>query len=63
MSSEPDYVTVAPAVSVGRFCVLVMRYDARNDEYAIRKSSLALSQVAAKTLAESWAAALRLEVR
>lgn len=63
MSGESDYVTVAPAVSVGRFCVLVMKYDARNDEYAIGRSSQALSQIAAKTLAESWASALRLEVR
>lgn len=63
MSSEPDYVTVAPAVSVGRFCVLVMKYDARNDEYAIGRSSQALSHVAARALAHSWAEALRLEVR
>ena len=63
MSGEPDYLTIAPAVEPGKYCVLLMRYIQREDEYVIGKSSQALPETAAKTLLESWQAALKLEVR
>lgn len=64
--TEPDYVTVNRAVTPGnpsRFCVLLMKYHQQNDEYLAVKCSEALPEAAARALAQSWAAALQLDVR
>lgn len=63
MNQEPDYVTISHTTTPGRFCVLVMTHDPRDDEYTIRKTSQALDETAARSLANSWAAALGLEIR
>jgi hypothetical protein len=63
MTQEPDYVTVEKTVNPGKFCVLVMTHNPRDDEYSIRKTSQALDEAAARSLANSWAAALGVEIR
>lgn len=62
--SEPDYVTVIPAVAPGKFDVVVFRWDGRIGEHVIYRSTQEpLSKAAADSLAQSWAAALRIEVQ
>lgn len=61
--TDSDYVTVAPAVEPKKYCVLLMKYHGRDDEYLAVRSSQALPEAAAQALARSWAAALSLEVR
>ena len=60
---ERDYVTVNPTVNPRKFCVVVMRYKEREDEYVPSTTSTALPKVAADALARGWAAALQLEIR
>lgn len=64
MADEPDYVTVLPhAKDPYRACVAVMRYHAHSDSYDIHKCSEAMKVKEAEALAESWAAALKVEIR
>ena len=58
-----DYVTTMQCVNPQRAVVAVMHYDKADDSYRIKKCSEPLSQKGAIALAESWAAALKLEVR
>lgn len=58
-----DYITRLATASIHRQIVAVMKYDKPGDAYTISKCSAALSIRAAESLADSWAAALRLEIR
>lgn len=58
-----DYVTTMQCVNPQRAVVAVMHYDKADDSYRIKKCSEPLSQKGAIALAESWAAALKLEIR
>lgn len=58
----PDFVTIMPAI-FNRACVVVMTWDYTEREYQIRKCSEAMSQSAAAHLAQSWAVALKVEIR
>lgn len=60
---DPDYVTTLACVNPQRAIVAVMHYDKADDSYRVKKCSEPLSQKAAIALADSWAAALHLEVR
>lgn len=60
---DPDYVTTLACVNPQRAIVAVMHYEKSDDSWKMRKCSEPLSQKGAVTLAESWAAALKLEVR
>jgi len=60
---EPDYVTVNPAMPFRKFNAVVMRFDHTQQEYVVFRISEALPETAAKALASSWAAAMRVEVR
>ena len=62
LNTDPDYVTTLACVNPQRAIVAVMHYT-KADDYTIKKCSEPLSQKAAVALAESWAAALHLEVR
>lgn len=59
-SDNPDYVTILPAAH-DHACVAIMHW--AQDDYAIKKISQAVTQNAAVSLAKSWAAAMRLEIR
>lgn len=59
----PDYVTVLPAVHPDKACVAIMSWNYSEHEYAIKKCSDAIPRNAAIHLADSWAAAMRLEIR
>jgi hypothetical protein len=59
---NPSFVTTMPAAH-DHACVTIMEWDVTNQEYRIRKCSRALPQNAAAHLAQSWAAAMRLEIR
>jgi hypothetical protein len=61
--SEPDYVTVLATHDPRQFLVVVMKWHARDEEYIQGKVSEPLPLVPARRLAESWAAALGIEVR
>jgi hypothetical protein len=64
MTQEPDFVTVLPTNNPRLFLVAVMTYQAHEDEYVAKKySQQALPKVAAASLAQSWAAAIGVEVR
>lgn len=63
MSDEPDYVTVNPAVASGRFNVVIMRYKSVEDGYVVGRISDPLKREHAEALAQSWAAAAKLEIR
>lgn len=59
----PDYVSLMPAAK-NKHLVVVMRYSHTQREYVIHRcSDYALPQVRAESLAKSWAAALKVEVR
>lgn len=58
-----DYVTTMQCVNPQRAIVAVMHYDKTDDSYKMKKCSEPLSQKGAIALADSWAAALKLEVR
>lgn len=60
---DSDYVTVLACTNPQRALVCVMHYDRAQDSYVLGKMSDALAVRSAKALAESWAAALKLEVR
>lgn len=62
-TEETDYVTTLQCVNPQRALVAVMHYDKADDSYKVKKCSEPLSQKGAIALAESWAAALKLEVR
>lgn len=61
--AETDYVTTMQCVNPQRAIVAVMHFDKADDSYRVKKCSEPLSQKGAATLADSWAAALQLEVR
>lgn len=62
-SKDEDYVTVMACVNPQRALVAVMRYERSGDGYTMKRCSEPLSQRGAAALAQSWAAALGLEVR
>lgn len=62
-TEETDYVTTLQCVNPQRALVAVMHFDKADDSYRVKKCSEPLSQKGAISLAESWAAALHLEVR
>lgn len=62
MAADEDYITIVPAVAHHKFNVCLMKIDARGEYYAMRVSER-LNETAAKALAESWAAATKLEIR
>lgn len=63
LEADPDYITLMACVNPQRAIVAVMRYEKADDSYRVRKCSEPLSQKGATALAESWAAALNLEIR
>lgn len=62
---QESYVTVMDCVGPlrGKKIVAVMDYVKSSDDYKTRKTSNPLPEKAAKTLAETWAKALGLDVR
>lgn len=60
---NPDYITLLACTNPHRAIVAVMHYSKIDDSYTIGKCSDALSQRAAAALSESWAAAMKLEIR
>lgn len=60
MTPEPDYITISP-IDNYRALVMVMHY--HKDDYIQTRVSQPLSLKGAQALAESWAAAMRLEIR
>jgi hypothetical protein len=62
VDSNPDYVTILPAIH-DKACVAIMRWGYTDKEYVIHKCSRAITKVAAESLARSWAAALKVEIR
>lgn len=60
---NPDYITLLACANPHRNVVTVMHYDKNDDSYVIKKCSDALSIRAAQALSESWASALKLEIR
>lgn len=60
---DVDFVTVEHTADPHKFLVVVMRYRKAHDDYHQAQISHPLSTTAATALAQSWAAALRLEVR
>lgn len=63
MSDEPDYVTINPAVAAFTYNVCVMRFARADEGYAVFRISQPLNRAAADALAQSWAAAMKLEIR
>lgn len=64
MAEELDYITVLPTNNPRLYLVAVMTFHAHEDDYAIKKcSQSALPKQAAQSLAESWAAAIGVEIR
>lgn len=63
MESNPDYLTIIPALKPERFNVVVMRYRAPSDEYYVLKTSLLLTRDAASDVAKLWADKMGLEIR
>lgn len=59
---NPAFVTLMPATH-DRQCVAIMTWNYSDHEYTIRKCSQALQRNAAESLARSWAAAMKLEIR
>lgn len=62
-SLSHTYVTVNAAVTEGLHNAVIMYRPERSDEYSIKRVSVALSKVAAKALARSWASAGGWEIR
>lgn len=60
--AEPDYVTVARTLDPRKFLVVVM-HDRGDEEFIPTRTSQALPHPAAHALAESWASALKVEIR
>jgi hypothetical protein len=60
---QEDYITTLACVNPQRALVAIMHYDKHDDSYRIGKCSEPLSQRGAIALAQSWSAALGLEVR
>lgn len=60
---NPDYITLLACINPHRAMVAVMTYDKPDDSYRGKKYSAVLSLRSAAALAESWAAALKLEIR
>jgi hypothetical protein len=58
-----DYVTVLACTNPQRGIVAVMHWRKDQDSYVLGKVSEALSLRGAQALADSWAAALKLEIR
>jgi hypothetical protein len=64
MTDDRDYITLMAAVAHNKFLVVVMRYHKSGDEYIqTRVSHEPLAKPAAEALAQSWAAAMNLEIR
>lgn len=63
MDTEPDYVTVLPALTRGRALVAVMHYNHGRDDYEIRECSGTMPEGEARIMARLWAADRHLEVR
>lgn len=63
MTEEPDYITITPAVKHAQFNVCHMKWVSTEDGYVVYRVSSMLRQPAAQSLAQSWAAALGLEIR
>ena len=63
MDDNPDFITIMACVNPHRGVVCIMHYRKDQDSYVQGKMSDALSLRAATALAESWAAALHLEIR
>lgn len=57
-----SYVTLAPAMYSKRWMVVVMK-EIRPEEYIQTRCSEAMKRGQAEALAQSWAAAMHLEVR
>lgn len=57
-----DYVTVLPATN-DRACVAIMTWSYSDQDYTIKKISDAMPRNAALHLSDSWAAAMKLEIR
>lgn len=62
-SPDQDYITILPTFREHEYLVAVMRYRPGQDDYIQGKVSLPHRLPAAQALAQSWAAALGLEVR
>jgi hypothetical protein len=60
---DSDYVTIVKTQDPFKFLVCVIKYQPRDDDYVQTRVSQPLSAIAAETLAKSWAAALKLEIR
>lgn len=60
---ETDYITLLACTNPRRALVAWMVYDKPSDSYTMKKCSDALSLRGAQALADSWAAALKLEIR
>lgn len=60
---DRDYITINPAVKAGKYNVVIMRWDAREHDYVVFRMSEQLPETAARSLAQCWALASRLEVR
>lgn len=60
---DEDYITLLPTANPRKFLVVVMHYRKRDDEYVQGRVSQPLNETAAKSLAEMWAAAMKLSVR
>lgn len=58
-----DYITLLATISPHKQIVAVMHYSKSQDSYQIHKCSEPLSTRGAAALAESWAAALKVEIR
>lgn len=60
---ENDYITLLACTNPQRAIVAVMHYNRSMDSYMPGRMSDALSLRAAHALAESWAAATKMEIR
>lgn len=64
MDDNKDFVTLMPTIRPDLFLVAVMTWNTMDEEYVARKySEKALHKQQAMSLAQSWAAALQVEVR
>lgn len=61
--TDDHYITVLPTSNHYYFIVVEMRYRRGADDYIQGRCSMPLKGEAAKALAESWAAAMKLEIR
>ena len=63
MTAGDRYITVTPAVQPTFKFNVSIRAEQHDGEYVVTRISEPLPHFAAKALAESWAAALHLEIR